>query len=281
MTMTTARRSLLAAVALSAWWSCAGVVPVYISFGQSNELGNNKTSLRDPMWISYTGRMTTVIYTLSEDYYGKLNITNGALRIPMRSGVLATNRFGAEMVFCHVTQPRYGSSIAYVKHTKDGASITNWEGNGQGWINLCKAVTQTTNHIVKTLHQTPDIRWVSMMQGEADAIRADTGPEYYQHLTNVILRVRKRFGPVHFAVCRLSHGTGITWRQWHEDVRKAQTYAAMYLPDVTVLNTDGWPTHDGTHFSGQGLINLGLARAADAEQAEFTMPNNAGMLVIR
>ncbi|MDO9430936.1 MAG: sialate O-acetylesterase [Phenylobacterium sp.] len=99
---------------------------------------------------------------------------------------------------------------------------------------------------------------VFWMQGETDAQDPAKAKAYRQNLTDLVIRIRARWGDdqTKVYVGQIDRPPGSkTWEQ----VRQAQAAVAASVPDVHLIDTDLFPRQpaDNTHFTGAGQVQLG------------------------
>lgn len=99
---------------------------------------------------------------------------------------------------------------------------------------------------------------VFWMQGETDAQDDEKAAAYRQNLTDLVMRIRTRWGDeqTDVYVGQIDRPPGS--KGW-EQVRQAQAATAASVPDVDLVDTDPFPRQaaDGVHLTGQGQIRLG------------------------
>jgi hypothetical protein len=99
---------------------------------------------------------------------------------------------------------------------------------------------------------------VFWMQGETDAQDAAKALAYRQNLTDLVMRIRARWGDdeTKIYIGQIDRPPGSTG--W-EKVRQAQAAVAASVPGVRLIDTDPFPRQaaDKTHLTGQGQVQLG------------------------
>lgn len=236
------------------------VVPVLVTFGQSNETGYNVAAMST--FAAYTAAQSRVVYTMYDDWGGAVpDVVTQALQIVNSPTNL--NYWGSEMIAGTELASIYGNQrIAWVKNSFAGESLTNWLPGAFGWTRLTNAITLTTSFLAAQGY-TPDVRWMSLMQGEAEAASGVYATNWATLATNIFTELRELYNPsAHVAICRLSDGSGVVSRVAYATVTQQQAVAVAALTNASLISTTGFAVSagDGVHFSGQGIIDLGEAR---------------------
>ena len=104
----------------------------------------------------------------------------------------------------------------------------------------------------------PRVDAVFWMQGETDAQDDTKAPAYRQNFTDLVMRIRQRWGDgaTKIYVGQIDRPPGS--KGW-EEVREAQAVAATKIPRVDLVDTDPFPRQptDGVHLTGSAQVRLG------------------------
>lgn len=129
--------------------------------------------------------------------------------------------------------------------------------HGEAWDNATYEI-DAAKAALKAKGVSLRLEAVFWMQGETDAQDGSKAPAYRQNFTDLVIRIRQRWGDeattVYVGQIDLPPGA----KGW-EEVRKAQAAAATSIPGVDLVDTDPFARQpaDGVHFTGAGQIQLG------------------------
>ena len=135
----------------------------------------------------------------------------------------------------------------------------DWSPSSQGeaWDKATSEVA-AAKAVLKGKGLTPRVDAVFWMQGETDAQDDTKAAAYRQNFTDLVMRIRQRWGDGTTKVYVGQIGRPPGSRGW-EKVREAQAAAATSIPHVGLVDTDPFPRQptDGVHFTGSAQVRLG------------------------
>lgn len=135
----------------------------------------------------------------------------------------------------------------------------DWSPSSQGeaWDKATSEI-DAAKAVLKGEGLAPRVDAVFWMQGETDAQDGAKAPAYRQNFTDLVMRIRQRWGDdaTEVYVGQIDRPPGS--KGW-EEVREAQAVAATTIPRVDVVDTDPFPRQpaDGVHFTGSAQVRLG------------------------
>lgn len=165
------------------------------------------------------------------------------------------------------------TSIAFIKYATGGTNLAvQWaaggtvgtSGDGAEYLTFQNTVTAGLSAL-HTAFPSASISLAGMvwMQGESDVLNATYTANYETNLTNFIGDIRLTYGnDLPFVIGRLSNGQTSLDSTRLTTVRGAQDDVSAALPDVGLVNTDGYGMKsDNLHFNTSGQQALGAAFA--------------------
>lgn len=164
------------------------------------------------------------------------------------------------------SQERPCAPLYVVKYARGETGValdpahSDWSPSSDGDV-WAKATTQVdaAEAALKSQSQPLQVAAVFWMQGETDAQDPGKAEAYRQNLSNLIMRIRARWGDektrVYIGQVDDPSASITGW----DKVRQAQAAVAASTPDVHLTDTDPLPRQpaDGVHLTGAGQVGLG------------------------
>lgn len=219
---------------------------VFVLAGQSNMEGKNVPTTSVP--AEYQGIIPqTLFYKVATQSWE-----------PLAIGVSENKGFGPEISFAHTIQPLVGEPIGIIKVSEGGTDFeVDWNPSTEGpnYKELLNTVAAAVN--------TRSLYFAGMlwMQGEADTNSTTPGgPQYQQHLYNLIANVRLAWGypTLPFIAGRIHNG--ISQRPYFTEVRNAQESLRTGVVNADWFNTDDLSrlnNNTNIHYDTEGMLDLG------------------------
>lgn len=240
----------------------ANTVNVYILAGQSNAVGCSNVSEIDE---KYNQKSQTV--WLYQSGGGTLhnpdNIQTDKVLVRVRAGYgQSATLFGPEVGMAEVLETEFPDKQTFIIKSSWGntALYDDWRSpsagtQGKYYTYLLQTVEAGLQEIT-ALGYTPKLQGLVWLQGEKDAMYADMAVEYADNLAAFIADIRAAL-QVDLPVVLGKNNDDKTVMPYCETVIAAQRKVAEETPRVTLVDTTGFETYDGFHYTGEFALELG------------------------